>query len=298
MNKQAKLASVSRAVAIPGGPSSIGDRCDAAVRHTIVENPDADMPARLKLVKALLRADASSTVALKKREEESIAKWTRDHGMQLHKTMQSSMPFVAPLLKYCVPVPCGANVCLEYRHPTLMSASVCLALHRASRTSNMGRALESDWAGKHRAIMHECSKPIVEVAARASPRPPCHQVGFCICGEFGMQLAKLRKAFYVKLKLFSQPKSPAREAVVDRSIVAKLHGTRIVVESSPWDDAAVGAGLHDGVAERDVYWHIGYQSFSPYASTVRLLTVPTYAIGDGGSAITLEALIIIVSGSV
>lgn len=145
------------------------------------------------------------------------------------------------------------------------------------------------WHKRHIAIMHAECEPIEDNNQKRPQIPPCHELGFCLCGPEGKLVAKMRAAFLRHMKQIFRPKTEYRELLVNKAAIVRLHGQR-QQSDDPW--ARADAEIEGSVAgdfDEVLHWHIGAHSFSPYGSTFRSMRFVAEEAVGGRLELRLEA---------
>jgi hypothetical protein len=213
-----------------------------------------------------------------------VQDWVAKRGKPALEAMLSSLPALRCCSRELFPLPETSGLALYLGHDSPRSADVVRLLHDNAYRTNLGACLDTDWAFKHRPILHDECEPL-PAAARRPTRPPCHQVGVCLCCEWGKKAYAFRNKFLRIMKSVFKRGSEERRLLQEKRIVVRLHGHR-EGSTNPWASAALGPEA----AELDIvlYLHIGAHTWTPYYSTfVHLREVAV--LDDGGDRRLLKA---------
>ena len=292
-----RVAQRCRAGAVARMVESQGDReltegqvAEAAVQLALQQTACPTLATALSTARAIVRHQRSVNREQDHRDDLALASWVRSQGRGSVNRLGTGVPQLLPLVPWLQGVPSCSAPLVEFAHPTQALASTFVGIAQSSQSSNLHKALHSDWQVKHEPIMHKDCKPILEQKDKKPRVPLCSVVGLCLCGPEGARMASMRAAFYRRLKLAFPTKSEKKALLVNRFAVLKLEGRRGPIEDAWGQAAAENQGADAGSIAIDMWLHVGSHSFKPYRSSFRLLNFVSDSRADGGLYITeLEA---------
>ena len=195
--------------------------------------------------------------------------WSGKHGVAT-EFLLSALEFCRGLRRQLMmPVPCATGLLMEFCSSSTKAAAVCRDANRPRASDNLASCLATSWRARHAPIHHSFCKEIVEPTPpqASTRRPPCHELGFCLCGPAGDNAAKARRLFLSEMKSVFRPKSKNKDLLKGCHIFARLHGQRAAVDD-PWAAADIAEpGSHASAKEEVHYWHVSWMMFSPYSPT-------------------------------
>ena len=205
-----------------------------------------------------------------------VQAWVAERGKPALESMLSGFPALRCCSRELAPLPATSALALHLGHDAPRSADVVRLLRDNATRTNLGACLDLDWAAKHRPILHDECEPL-PAETRRPTRPPCHQVGVCLCSDWGVKAYAFRNSFLRVMKGVFKRGSTEYKLLKDKRIVLRLHGRREACRN-PWACAALGSGA----AELDtvLYLHIGAHSWTPYYST--FVRLEEHAVLDEG----------------
>jgi len=271
--KTTREAQVSRLLVEPASSAvaSRGERCEDAVRRALDDPANRSLQGMLTSARSLARASSAAQLAQGRLAEEALARWEETQGKEEVDSVLEGFPNLAAISPVLAALPTDGHVACQFRAPVSAAVVAVRRIDEHSQRANLGQALLTDWASKHRAIMHSDCPKIVEPAAPARKTPPCYKLGMCVCSEKGQQRQRLRLKFLQALKATLPAKSGARKLLMSKRSIARLRGVRQQGESA-WELAAAEeACVPVGLPEEVLYWHLGAQVFSPYSTSFRPL---------------------------
>jgi hypothetical protein len=186
-----------------------GEQCGAAVTQVCSRRSAAPLSQMLVDARAILATSRRAQARVHEQAEQRLSEWHEECGPQIRSLVTQSVPTLRGFMPNFGSVPSASDMILEYRPSLLAAASVATAASKHARSSNVAKALDSDWVAKHRCIMHDSVPPIADEPKQIwSPHNLCASVGFCIGDHEGQLFERMRAQVYKQLKQHSKPKSP------------------------------------------------------------------------------------------
>jgi hypothetical protein len=230
------------------------------------------------------------------------AAFDRDHG-QLIEWIASKTPAFLDKLCRVIPnsgvlrsmlkaLPQPDEIALQYISDKQNLVHVVDRIFSTNRLSHLRSSLQSSWGEKCAPIMH-APQPAINASPvpNSSKKPACSVVGICLCSEAGCNVWQMRVNFMKGMKPHFKHGLKSRDSLVAGFVVAELHGWRPHVED-PWG-AALCDELGSDASGSDTltYWHVCFQSLSPFRSCFRRMVRSCGQNGVPGAHV-LEALIL------
>ena len=256
----------------------VGPRCEVAITEALqhVDSNRVSLPEVLAVARSSLRKQTAIAQFAEKRDETALQQWLVQQQPQVLDEVAKLCPRLSPLRGALECLPSLGGFRVQVKHPLETSARIASWISSTASQSNLPKALDQQWLAMHKPIMHaDCPEvpTAAELPKRKPTRPPCHQVGFCLCGPAGRNRELLRHGFYTALKAVTKTGSPGRTALVDRMLVVKVERGPVDdgAEESPWEAIAASIGGSDVAPTTFEYWHVSTVSFNPYGMTFRPL---------------------------
>ena len=156
-------------------------------------------------------------------DEKALKVWAETKGVALREEIVAQNPALKPFKDFLFPVPDLDDVVFELLPTADSAVKAALAADLASRTSNVGRAMMSDFDAMSAPILRDLAEPIQEDKARKGGPPPCYTVGICLCKGEGALVYKMRNRYLATLKTLCKPVH-VKELLRSQSIVVCLRG--------------------------------------------------------------------------
>ena len=246
------------------------EQLEPAARSTALARHVVDSGAHLARGLCLARGARRNEAAGKRKRDEDMAislkKFRDGIGAAKLQEVAASRPLVgrAPL----VPEPCsiGVSARLLVAHEDV--AKVLAWSVSNEKKSTLGANLDKFWADLHVMVKDEddvCEGPT------EPPTKKCWQLGVCVCAP-GCVLQRRVNAVMSFIKAHCPANSKARAQLATGRLVLRL-------QSAPRPGAGVEEILASESEPQDLWLHIGYHTFSPYASTY-MEVEPTEPLGE------------------
>ena len=220
--QQKRVQQAASRALVPIGPAlqsrraSTGDICDDAIKFFLADVGSIPHGQLLPTARAMVRAQQQLHDVHRQQCIRRLELWQATSEFQVLDLASKLLPGLSLHLRNFTATPSLSDICLEYVPHLDGSASVARACILQSHKSNLARALDLDWAGKHMPVMHTSMPLIVESKqekAAVSKTSSCKEVGFCVCNPSGKRIGKLRSGFYLHLKGLCKPKSPGIQII-------------------------------------------------------------------------------------
>ncbi|CAK0798807.1 unnamed protein product [Prorocentrum cordatum] len=252
---------------------------EAAVQRALAASSGNPIPLEDEAASAMEQAhrgeisvqQAVDRVKREKRISKEVAgqRAAKDAAFVAHRVSQlnaqeemfmQAVPGIDQLSNELAPIPTASTLSISLVPDTHCCATMVRMLHDSSKRTNLGKTMDADWKRKHKPILHDECEPLPPRPQRRG-KPPCHEVGQCLCSPEGHQTYMFRNRFLREMKHhFNKRNFPYHMGLLmNRDAVARLTGRRPAIDN-PWA-AAAGEAVD---ARTDVmFLHIGYHSFSP-----------------------------------
>ena len=238
----------------------------------------------------LRKAEAERRQRAERLDAEALA-WYSEHVGETEKTLLNEVKALPPGDLVPVPSPTATLFMWSPKVGADTARGVSWVQANPKKSGSLGHLLSESWAHRHQTIMHkQCPplKPHTPVApgdgsAEDDGRPPatrrnatsCSSVGFCICTEAGREMLRLKNAFLKEMKGLCPMGSKARSLLADGFLVCALSKQEVESVSDSFSDP--------------IFYHIGFNLFTPYRFTVHLLERAAGPEGDGDGRLYLKA---------
>ena len=215
-----------------------------------------DLPSLLAAGRRQVQLDGAAKRKEQKAQEDAVKAFVGGVGQEHVKTLLSSLPGLASLVKESIhPLPVADS--FAFWLPAVESETTCHAIGVASatRASNLNMSLEQEWRETHGTIRETMCAPL---PAQQPIPSKCQKLGYCICGAQGKTKLRLRNKL---LGLFKKkfPGKTEKQKLVKADVVLLLKAT---IEPNLEMEEPMTISF---------WYHIAAMSLSPYEPTMHNL---------------------------
>lgn len=250
-----------------GSPMNTRDLMLTEAVGNALAQPGASMSDMVRSARREMRRHAKVNLELAAAESNDVQTWEREVHDGSVRALNSVAPCASSMSSSLVIKSASeASITVE---KALEAKPVVDMVHylvnpSVASTTNYGSAFDADWEARHTMIQEPGDGEPEAGKTQRTGRPPCRELGICVCGAVTKQIWDMRNRFLAAAKAFFTKKSKPKEFLLDRMVVARLHATRLAPVDK-WECAAlVAAGRDASAVDSTTWWHIGAHCGSPY----------------------------------
>ena len=130
-------------------------------------------------------------------------------------------------------------------------------------TSNLCNICDLDWISKHKPIMHAACRRLPDDSKKKKTKPPCYEIGLCLCDEAGMSLYFMRNSFLAYMKKTAARGTMHRSLLKMGYLVVHLVGSSAEVVDDADKALCELLGERTSAHREEIFYHLSYVSLSP-----------------------------------
>ena len=200
-----------------------------------------------------------------------LKKFETSVGQAQLARLQSIMPVMTSQADFLttVPWPSQCGVCFHWTPHAAEAVTKSVAYASRSRQTNLAGNLEKEWQELHLPVCHTDVEP---PTLRTTKPTLCQKAGLCLCEGEGKLLKRFKFLVFQSMRQVFADK-PQREHLASGNVVVMFSST------------GEQADPDDSIILQELWFHVGFVSFSPYTACFQVLQrvdTPLYdALGDG-----------------